>query len=231
METMGLLLHPDGPVPDLPAVPVLLDDHHVGPAGRRALPALELGRTTLRSGRGSRRWTTSGICSRRPCSRPGSGTRCSSRSSSTAISLVCGVFAGYALSRLNFPFAGSLGTGIFITYLVPQTLLFIPLAEIIRNYHARRHALVADPDLPDVPDPVLHLADDGLLQDDPEGARGVRAHRRRLALAGDALHHHSRGDAGHPVGRHLRLHAVVERVHLRAGVPVDRPSRRRCRWA
>src|SRR6267154_2178282 len=37
-------------------------------------------------------------------------------------------------SRLNFPFAGSLGTGIFITYLVPQTLLFIPLAEMIRNY-------------------------------------------------------------------------------------------------
>src|ERR687885_2888792 len=53
---------------------------------------------------------------------------------STAISLVCGVLAGYALSRLKFPFAGTLGTGIFITYLVPQTLLFIPLAEIIRNY-------------------------------------------------------------------------------------------------
>jgi multiple sugar transport system permease protein len=53
---------------------------------------------------------------------------------STMISLVCGVFAGYALSRLNFRFAGSLGTGIFITYLVPQTLLFIPLSEIIRNY-------------------------------------------------------------------------------------------------
>jgi multiple sugar transport system permease protein len=53
---------------------------------------------------------------------------------STAISLVCGVFAGYALSRLKFPFAGSLGTGIFVTYLVPQTLLFIPLADIIRNF-------------------------------------------------------------------------------------------------
>src|SRR5499427_2292176 len=53
---------------------------------------------------------------------------------STAISLFCGLLAGYALARLNFPFAGSLGTGIFITYLVPQTLLFIPLAEIIRNY-------------------------------------------------------------------------------------------------
>ena len=53
---------------------------------------------------------------------------------STIISLFCGLLAGYALSRLNFPFAGSLGTGIFITYLVPQTLLFIPLADIIRKF-------------------------------------------------------------------------------------------------
>ncbi len=54
---------------------------------------------------------------------------------STIVSLFCGVLAGYALSRLNFPFAGTLGTGIFVTYLVPQTLLFIPLAEIIRNFN------------------------------------------------------------------------------------------------
>jgi multiple sugar transport system permease protein len=53
----------------------------------------------------------------------------------TAISLVCGVLAGYALSRLNFRLAGLLGTAIFVTYLVPQTLLFIPLSEIIRNYN------------------------------------------------------------------------------------------------
>ena len=53
---------------------------------------------------------------------------------STVISLICGVFAGYALARLNFPWAGGLGTTIFVTYLVPQTLLFIPLADIIRNF-------------------------------------------------------------------------------------------------
>ena len=53
---------------------------------------------------------------------------------STVISLVCGLLAGYALARLRFRFAGSLGTGIFVTYLVPQTLLFIPLAEIIRTF-------------------------------------------------------------------------------------------------
>jgi multiple sugar transport system permease protein len=54
---------------------------------------------------------------------------------STAISLVCGVLAGYALSRLSFKSAGFLGSAIFITYLVPQTLLFIPLSEIIRSYN------------------------------------------------------------------------------------------------
>jgi multiple sugar transport system permease protein len=52
----------------------------------------------------------------------------------TLISLVCGVIAGYALARLTFRWAGILGTAIFVTYLVPQTLLFIPLAEIIRDY-------------------------------------------------------------------------------------------------
>jgi multiple sugar transport system permease protein len=52
----------------------------------------------------------------------------------TLISLFCGVIAGYALARLRFRLAGLLGTAIFVTYLVPQTLLFIPLAEIIRDY-------------------------------------------------------------------------------------------------
>jgi multiple sugar transport system permease protein len=54
---------------------------------------------------------------------------------STVISLICGMFAGYALARLKFKGSEFLGTAIFITYLVPQTLLFIPLADIIRNMH------------------------------------------------------------------------------------------------
>jgi multiple sugar transport system permease protein len=52
---------------------------------------------------------------------------------STVISLVCGMFAGYALARLRFRGSEFLGTAIFITYLVPQTLLFIPLADIVRD--------------------------------------------------------------------------------------------------
>lgn len=50
---------------------------------------------------------------------------------STLLSLICGVLAGYSLSRLRYPGSTTLGVSIFITYLVPPTLLFIPLATVI----------------------------------------------------------------------------------------------------
>ena len=53
---------------------------------------------------------------------------------STAISLVTGIMAGYALSRLRFRGAGGIAVGIFVTYLVPPTLLFIPLADVVRAF-------------------------------------------------------------------------------------------------
>ena len=52
---------------------------------------------------------------------------------STILSLVCSVFAGYALARLRFPGSNLLGVGIFLVYLVPPTLLFLPLAQVIAN--------------------------------------------------------------------------------------------------
>jgi len=54
---------------------------------------------------------------------------------STVIALFCGLLAAYALARLRFPGGGALGTGIFVTYLVPQTLLFLPLGDVIRTFH------------------------------------------------------------------------------------------------
>jgi multiple sugar transport system permease protein len=53
---------------------------------------------------------------------------------STAISLVTGIMAGYALSRLRFRGAGGMAVGIFVSYLVPPTLLFIPLADVVRAF-------------------------------------------------------------------------------------------------
>ena len=47
------------------------------------------------------------------------------------ISMVISVLAAYSLSRLKFWGSGVLATGIFLTYLVPDTLLFIPLFKIV----------------------------------------------------------------------------------------------------
>jgi multiple sugar transport system permease protein len=52
---------------------------------------------------------------------------------STAISLFCGILAGYALARLRFVGGTVLGIAIFVTYLVPQTLLFLPLVKVVRT--------------------------------------------------------------------------------------------------
>ena len=51
----------------------------------------------------------------------------------TAITLVTAVPAGYSLARMNGRTAESLGIGIFLTYLVPPTLLFLPLSRIIAD--------------------------------------------------------------------------------------------------
>jgi multiple sugar transport system permease protein len=49
----------------------------------------------------------------------------------TSVSVVIGTIAAYALARLRFFGVASFGTGIFVTYLVPTSLLFLPLAQVV----------------------------------------------------------------------------------------------------
>jgi multiple sugar transport system permease protein len=51
----------------------------------------------------------------------------------TAISLVLGTMCAYPLARMRFPGAAVVAIGIAATYLVPQPLLFIPMADIINR--------------------------------------------------------------------------------------------------
>jgi multiple sugar transport system permease protein len=51
----------------------------------------------------------------------------------TFIALLLGVPGGYALARLRFRGAGLIGLAIFATYLVPGTLLFIPMHQIVNS--------------------------------------------------------------------------------------------------
>jgi multiple sugar transport system permease protein len=48
-----------------------------------------------------------------------------------AITLVVALPAGYSLARLAGRNAETLGVGIFLTYLVPPTLLFLPLSRVV----------------------------------------------------------------------------------------------------
>ena len=49
------------------------------------------------------------------------------------ITLALALPAGYALARLTGKWGERLGIGIFLTYLVPSTLLFIPMSRIVAN--------------------------------------------------------------------------------------------------
>ena len=50
---------------------------------------------------------------------------------STAISVTVGILAAYALARLRFRGVEAFGLAVFVTYLVPQALLFLPLINVI----------------------------------------------------------------------------------------------------
>jgi multiple sugar transport system permease protein len=52
----------------------------------------------------------------------------------TALSLFASVLAAYAIVRLRFKGADTVGILIFFAYLVPPSILFIPLASVIQAY-------------------------------------------------------------------------------------------------
>ncbi len=64
---------------------------------------------------------------------------------STIVSLFAGITAAYALARLKFRGVDTFGVLIFITYLVPPTLLFIPLSDLIGDMPLLHWSLLNNP--------------------------------------------------------------------------------------
>jgi multiple sugar transport system permease protein len=52
----------------------------------------------------------------------------------TIISVIISVMAGFAIARLRFRGAALAGTLVFITYLAPKNFLFVPLAQILKDW-------------------------------------------------------------------------------------------------
>src|SRR5206468_5636839 len=82
-------------------------------------------------------------------------------------------------------------------------------------------ALVAHPRLPLVHRAIRDVAPDGLLQDDPAGARGRGARGWSVAAEGALPSRAPDLAPRDPHRRHLRLLALRERVHLRLHVHLD----------
>ncbi len=85
--------------------------------------------------------------------------------SATVISIVASVLAAYAIVRLRYRGAQWVGAAIFLAYLVPPSILFIPLSTVVFQYGLFNTPLRSDPDLSHDPDPVLDVASDGIFQD------------------------------------------------------------------
>jgi multiple sugar transport system permease protein len=53
---------------------------------------------------------------------------------STILSLIASVFAAYAITRIRFKSSQWVGGAIFLAYLVPPSILFIPLSTVVYQY-------------------------------------------------------------------------------------------------
>ena len=144
---------------------------------------------------------------------------------STLISIFCGILAGYALARLQVSPGGRAGHQHLRDVPGAADPALHPPGRHHPELPARGHARGPDPDLPDVPHPVLHLAPDGLLQDHP--ARSWRSAPASTAPAASGAMVRIIFPIATPgilSAGHLRLHPVLERVHLRARVPLLAPA-------
>src|SRR2546425_1276207 len=130
---------------------------------------------------------------------------------STGISLFCGLLAGYALARLQFRWAPSLGTVIFITYLVPPTLLFIPLGDVVKTFGIGDTPWAVILTYPTFLIPFCTWLLMGYFKTIPRDL-DHGPHQLPARRSGDPL----RGD--------LRLHSLLERVSLRARFSLVTPT-------
>ena len=109
------------------------------------------------------------------------GTRCWSRWSRRSLSLFASVLAAYAIERLRFRGSRYVGMSIFLAYLVPPSILFIPLAAIVYKLQLFDTRLALILTYPTFLIPFCTWLLMGYFKSIPVRARGMRADRRRVA--------------------------------------------------
>ena len=137
---------------------------------------------------------------------------------STIISVAVGILAAYALARLRFRGVEAFGVAVFVTYLVPQALLFLPLINVINfidDFIPIRDtywSLILT--YPTFLIPFVTWLLMGYFPHRAVRGRGVRLHRRRQPHAHPPHHRAADGPAGGGLRRAVLVHPVLERVPL-----------------
>ena len=137
----------------------------------------------------------------------------------TAISLVLGAMVAYPLARMNFPGAAIVAIGVAATYLVPQPLLFIPMADIINKLELGNTLSAVMLTYPTLLIPFCAWLLMGYFKSVPrelEEAARIDGASRFQAMWRVVLPLTTPGPA---LRRYLRLHPGPERVPLRADLP------------
>jgi hypothetical protein len=147
----------------------------------------------------------------------------------TVLSIFASVLAAYAIVRLRFRGAQTIGGLIFLAYLVPPSILFIPLSTVIYNYGLFDSPLALILVYPTILIPFSTWLLMGYFKTIP-----YELEERREPLANPPEDRAAAFDPRDDLGLHLLLHPVLERVHLCADLPVvsaqqDRAGRDRQR--
>ncbi len=148
----------------------------------------------------------------------------------TTLSIIASVLAAYAIVRLRFWGATWVGGAIFLAYLVPPSILFIPLSSVVFQYGLFDTPFALILTYPTILIPFSTWLLMGYFKAIPyeleecaliDGASRWQILTRiivPLAVPGLISAFIFCGGARADLGLHLLLHAVLERVHLCADV-------------
>ena len=130
------------------------------------------------------------------------------------MSIFASVLAAYAIQRLRFRGSNYVGLAIYLAYLVPPSILFIPLATMVFQLGLFDSPMALILTYPTFLIPFCTWLLIGYFKSIPYELEECALIDGATRLADPVEDHPAAGGAGPDLGRHLRLHPVLERVHL-----------------